>query len=79
MVAVCVFFLAVPLQDIHEWHLYVLQSGNGLATGAAQTLMGNLGGLYGGAGQVGAVLFAGNALASLVPPIMQVPSCQLHE
>jgi hypothetical protein len=48
-----------------------LQSINGLATGAAQTLMGNLGGLYGGAGQVGTVLFAGNALASLAPPIIQ--------
>ena len=52
MIAMCVFLLVTPISDIKPWYLYCLISINGIATGIAQTLIGNLGALYGGAGQV---------------------------
>ena len=68
----CVLLLAVPVDDLRPWEMYLAQGVNGLFTGVSQTQLGNLGGLYGKAGQCGALLFAGNSLGALLPPALQI-------
>jgi len=78
MAAMCAFYLFVPLARLRPWHLYLWQVGNGFATGGAQTLLGQLGGMYGGAGQVGSLLFTGNSLGALLPPVLQAGFLVAH-
>jgi hypothetical protein len=78
MALYCVFFVVVPVAQLRPWHLYAAQTLNGIATGVAQTQLGNMGGLYGGAGRVGTVLFAGNSLGALLPPLLQFAMLLLH-